>query len=195
MRLKAVHKEGKGGNEAGTEIEGGQEFFDHVFDDKNFGSYSEQLELLSAEQQDAIRAIFAQYGDGIEDLHNQSACQLWLSEVDPDDLFAAALLSLVDHAMGVWVDQEYDSICTPSHHDPKEGRNVERANAGVLLRATLLIRVLPCLVEVEGVEELNHATIRRGNESHIFDVLQVGDGVRISALACVGVLGLADGLG
>ena len=57
----------------------------------------------------------------------------------------------------MWVDRQEQALSSTSDHNSKRGRHIETGDAGVLVLRPRLIVVLPYLIEVEGIEELDRA--------------------------------------
>ena len=102
---------------------------------------------------------------------------LLVVDEDIEDVFALMRLSLVSDAESMRIDRQHQAFGSASDHDSEGGGDVEGANTRMLVVAPALVVVLPDLIEVEGVEELDRPVERRDDQSNVLHVPELRDGV------------------
>ena len=73
------------------------------------------------------------------------------------------------------INGQNQTLSTTSHHNSKRARNIKGADIRVLVLMSHLIVILPHLVEVEWIKELNRAVESSHYQSDILDILQLGN--------------------
>ncbi len=80
MGTKVSYKSTRSGNEAGAEINDGNDFFQTLFDEVHFNEFQQSFQALSAAKQAQFLDVF----DGAIDMDSNVTGNLWLTENDGD---------------------------------------------------------------------------------------------------------------
>ena len=86
-------------------------------------------------------------------------------------------ISLICNSKSVGVNSQHKTLGTTSHHYSQCRSNIESPDARVLVFSPVLVVILPHLVEVERVEELDRSIECGHDKADVLDVSELRDGV------------------